>query len=116
MLFRSVPEESNETVSLPDVLLDPDHAPDAEHEVELDEDHVIVTDSPTEIALSDADRVTPINGLGLPPPPPPPPHATISDRDKNKNNVFLKRTYSYYQINKICLLLRFKRVFDFQID
>ena len=85
-----VPEESNDTVSLPDVLLDPDHAPDAEHEVELDEDHVIVTDSPTEIALSDADKVTPIDGLELPPPPPPPPHATISDRDKNKNNVFLK--------------------------
>jgi hypothetical protein len=98
-----VPDEVNVTVSLPDVPFVPVHVPEAEHEVELEEVHEIVIESPTETALSDAVKLTIIDGtLGLIPPPPPPPPQDVMMKDKITINVFLKDIFKYYQSRKFC--------------
>ena len=65
---------------------DPDQAPDAEHDVELDEDQVSVTEFPT--SISEADEVKVTCGIGVTvtgfSPPPPPPHETNNKLITNK--------------------------------
>ena len=71
------------TVSVPEVDFAPSQAPDAEHELELDDDQVIVIESPVDPEVMsddiDTDGGGVVGGVGveppLPPPPPPPPQA-----------------------------------------
>tara|TARA_B100000427_G_C15373891_1_gene535612 strand:- start:70 stop:477 length:408 start_codon:yes stop_codon:yes gene_type:complete len=100
-----VPEQLNEKVfdpdefiikvSLPEIAFDPLHAPDAVHEDALDDDHVIVISSPTEIELSELEILTLIDGgaADTPPPPPPPPPQEVKDiieiKTKQRPNKFL---------------------------
>jgi hypothetical protein len=75
--------------SLPEVLFDPDQAPEAEHDVALDDDHVSVKVSPALTLEVELLKVT--DGAGVetlppppvepPPPPPPPPQATRNSDD-----------------------------------
>ena len=67
------------TSSLPDVLFDPDHAPDAEQDVALDEDQVRVKASPAGTLEDELLSVTEGAGVVLPPSPPPP-HAVSPPR------------------------------------
>jgi len=79
------------TVSVPDVDFDPPQAPDAEHEFELDDDQVIVIESPVDPEVIsddiDTDGGGVVGGGGEepppPPPPPPPPQAETKIIDKN---------------------------------
>ena len=75
------------TVSDPEVPLDPDQAPEAEHEVALDDDQVNVESEPIRTEFGLAEKFTlgaGTLGVGSDPPPPPPPHAVIKSRVKNK--------------------------------
>ena len=85
------PAALNGTVSDPEVDFDPSHAPDAEHELELDEDQVIVIESPVDPEVISDDMDTDgggvVGGGGVepppPPPPPPPPQAETKMTDNN---------------------------------
>ena len=103
------PDESIVKVSLPEVALDPLHAPDALYDDALGDDHVMVISSPTEIELSELEILTVIDGgAGDPPPPPPPPPQEVKNIIPIKNkkeyerylfNMFLYNTYY------LCLLI-----------
>ena len=74
------------TVSVPEVALAPDQAPDAEQEVALVDDQVSVDSEPmiTEVGLAEKFTVgAGTVGAGVEPPPPPPPHEDIRSRAKN---------------------------------
>tara|TARA_B100000579_G_C22831582_1_gene856322 strand:- start:143 stop:457 length:315 start_codon:yes stop_codon:yes gene_type:complete len=83
------PDESIVKVSLPEVALEPLHAPDALHDDALDDDHVKVISSPTEIESSELEILTVIDGgAGDPPPPPPPPQEVkniVPKKNKRRN-------------------------------
>ena len=74
-------------LSLPEVALVPDHAPEAVHDVAKDEDQFMVIDSFIEISVSEAEIDT--EGLGTdalpPPPPPPPPQEVIKNTEIIRN-------------------------------
>ena len=70
-----------ETVSDPDVALEPDQAPEAEQEDALVDDQVNVESEPMRTEVGFAEKLivgAGVVGVGgsLPPPPPPPPQAT----------------------------------------
>ena len=76
-------------LSLPEVALVPDHAPEAVHDVAKDEDQFMVIDSFIEISVSEAEIDT--EGLGtdaLPPPPPPPPPQETNRKTLKLINIF----------------------------
>ena len=85
------------TVSVPEVALAPDQAPDAEQEVALVDDQVSVESEPmiTEVGLAEKFTVgAGTVGAGVEPPPPPPPHEDIRSKAKNvtKNlNLYTKK-------------------------
>ena len=74
------------TSSDPLIAFDPDHAPEAEHEVELVEDQVrdITVSRRTDEEDEERLAVGLGSGAGALPPPPPPPHAAINS---NVNTV-----------------------------
>ena len=86
------------TVSVPEVALVPDQAPDAEQEVAFDDDQVSVESEPTTTEVGLAEKLTlgaGTVGVGVePPPPPPPPHEDKRSKAKNvtKNlNLYTKK-------------------------
>ena len=104
------------TASLPEVALVPDHDPDAEQEVALEEDQVRVEVFVKRTDIGSADKLTVGAGVtgaaGEPPPPPPPPHE-ISIRVLRTNNKFFTfNNCDSYQVtllanlNPIILILR----------
>ena len=79
------------TISDPEVALDPDHAPDAEHEVAFVVDQVIVESFVNKTDIGSAEILT--EGAGRtgalsppPPPPPPPPQAEMSPSNEIVSN------------------------------
>ena len=82
------PEESIVNVSLPEIDFVPFHEPEALQDEAFDDDHDKEIESPTEIALSELEMFTLIDGsAGDPPPPPPPPHDEIIITDRAKNKI-----------------------------
>ena len=83
------------TASLPEVALVPDHDPDAEQEVALEEDQVRVEVSVKRTDIGLVERLT--TGAGVigvespppPPPPPPPPQETINKILKVMGSSFI---------------------------
>lgn len=78
------PDESIVISADPDVPLEPDQDPDAEHEVALDELQERVTEFPSNTSAAEALKV--IDGAGFgggvsPPPPPPPPQEAMNIRN-----------------------------------
>ena len=83
------------TVSDPEVPFVPDQAPEAEHEVAFEDDHVSVELEPTDTEVGLAEKLKlgagDVGVVGVdPPPPPPPPHEAKIKVRVVKNNVFLK--------------------------
>ena len=82
------------TSSDPEVPLEPDHVPEAVHDVALEELQVKVVAVLSKTSVAEALNVT--EGAGVeespPPPPPPPPQATKND-NKNKTDLFLNITH-----------------------
>jgi hypothetical protein len=76
-------------LSLPEVSLVPDHAPEAEQDVAKDEDQFIIIDSFIEIAVSEAEIDT--EGIDTDALPPPPPQETIKKTLKLINIFFNTR-------------------------
>ena len=89
------------TVSVPEVALAPDQAPEAEQEVALVDDQVSVESEPISTEVGSAEKLTlgagTVGVVGVePPPPPPPPHEDIRSKAKNvtKNFNLFKKKYS----------------------
>tara|TARA_B100001057_G_C22314515_1_gene743364 strand:+ start:155 stop:550 length:396 start_codon:yes stop_codon:yes gene_type:complete len=87
------------TVSVPEVALAPDQAPDAEQEVALVDDQVSVESEPTTTEVGLAEKLTVGAGtLGVvgvePPPPPPPPHEDTRSKVKKIQTGLI---FIYYQ-------------------
>tara|TARA_B100000530_G_C15759140_1_gene408838 strand:+ start:200 stop:529 length:330 start_codon:yes stop_codon:yes gene_type:complete len=83
------------TDSDPDVALDPDQAPEAEHEEALDDDQVNVDSEPIITLVGFAEKLTlgagavGVVGVDPPPPPPPPQEAIITNGKRILNtNLF----------------------------
>ena len=90
-----LPAEFNGTTSSPEVGFDPSQAPDAVHELALDEDHEIVIESPVdpEVISDDMDidggGVAGGGGVDPPPPPPPPPPPQAETKITVKNALYI---------------------------
>ena len=76
------------TVSVPEVALAPDQAPEAEQEVALVDDQVSVESEPTTTEVGLAEKFTvgagTVGVVGVEPPPPPPPHEEMTNKIKKK--------------------------------
>jgi len=85
------------TVSVPEVALAPDQAPDAEQEVAFVDDQVSVESEPIITEVGSAEKLTlgagTVGVVGVePPPPPPPPHEEIARRiTSSAMNLILKK-------------------------
>ena len=95
------------TVSVPEVALAPDQAPDAEQEVALDDDQVSVESEPTTTEVGLAEKLTvgaETGGVEPPPPPPPPPHAEIRSKTAN-----IPKSLNLYKKQKIFMFIYYTK-------
>ena len=88
-------------LSLPEVSLVPDHAPEAEQDVAKDEDQFIIIDSFNEISVSEAEIDTEGIGTDALPPPPPPPQEAIKNTDIIKNLTKFNKKKKSIRLTKI---------------
>ena len=87
------------TVSVPEVALAPDQAPDAEQEVAFVDDQVSVESEPIITEVGSAEKLTLGAGtdgfVGVEPPPPPPPHEDIRSKATNAIESLNVNTKNY---------------------